>query len=341
MWRVGIGRRSPGLLLFGFILGVLRSARLALRLKPFERRPRSSGALLNITRRALPRGLPSTRRSPRIARKLLLEGGHTLRSTAASILSSFSPVLNNPLLALARIFVPSTAISASLTSPSPINAVTLCVQQPVENLGAFDPEIGEPVIVQRHAARQPPIGGVALGKPLQFARRPYPFDRRIEPQRKQNREIGGRPARLPLARPYPLIKLRRIAALDETPDDARAMVRRQKPLEIDHIPAQLTPIRPHHPSFRHRRFAHISDRESQQGRKDHFFTRSQAGMTRRRCGALIRPVSPATFSQGEKGRRPHPALRATPGSSPGRLFSQREKGEPYERAALTSDGSGL
>src|SRR5580698_3739546 len=182
MWRVGIGRRSPGLLLFGFILGVLRSARLALRLKPFERRPRSSGALLNITRRALPRGLPSTRRSPRIARKLLLEGGHTLRSTAASILSSFSPVLNNPLLALARIFVPSTAISASLTSPSPINAVTLCVQQPVENLGAFDPEIGEPVIVQRHAARQPPIGGVALGKPLQFARRPYPFDHRIEPQ---------------------------------------------------------------------------------------------------------------------------------------------------------------
>jgi hypothetical protein len=40
---------------------------------------------------------------------------------------SFSPVLNDPLLALARIFAPSTAISARLTSPSAISAVTLCV----------------------------------------------------------------------------------------------------------------------------------------------------------------------------------------------------------------------
>ena len=47
--------------------------------------------------------------------------------TAASILSNFSPVLNDPLLALARIFVPSTAISESVISLSPINAVTLCV----------------------------------------------------------------------------------------------------------------------------------------------------------------------------------------------------------------------
>src|SRR4029077_2101483 len=126
---------------------------------------------------------------------------------------------------------------------------------PVENLGAFDPEIGEPVIVQRHAARQPPIGGVALGKPLQFARRPYPFDRRIEPQRKQNRGIGGRPSRLPLARPYPLVKLRQIEALDETPHQARAMVRRQKPLQIDHVPTQLLSIWSHHPSVAHRRLA--------------------------------------------------------------------------------------
>ena len=68
--RLGVGRRSLGPLLFGFVLGVLRGAQLALRLKPFERRPRSSGALLNITRRPLPRRLPSTARSPRIARKL-------------------------------------------------------------------------------------------------------------------------------------------------------------------------------------------------------------------------------------------------------------------------------
>jgi len=38
-------------------------ARLALRLKPFERRPRSSGARPNITRRPLARGLSTTARS--------------------------------------------------------------------------------------------------------------------------------------------------------------------------------------------------------------------------------------------------------------------------------------
>jgi hypothetical protein len=75
--RLGVCRRSLGLLLSGLVLAVLRSARLALRLKPFERRPRSSGALLNITRRALPRGLSTTARSPRIARKRLLKRSQT------------------------------------------------------------------------------------------------------------------------------------------------------------------------------------------------------------------------------------------------------------------------
>jgi hypothetical protein len=42
--------------------------------------------------------------------------------------------------------------------------------------------------------------------------------------------------------------------------------------------------------------------------------------------ALIQPVSPATFSQGEKGRRPHPALRATPGSSPGTALLPKGEG---------------
>src|SRR4029077_1896988 len=75
---LGVGRQSPGRLLPGLVFGVLHSARLALRLKPFEHRTRSSGALLNITRRTLARRLPSTARSPRIARKLLLERGQTL-----------------------------------------------------------------------------------------------------------------------------------------------------------------------------------------------------------------------------------------------------------------------
>jgi hypothetical protein len=62
--RLGIARRSPGRLLPGLVLSVLGGARLALRLEPFERRPRSCRPRLNITRRPLPRGLPSTRSKP-------------------------------------------------------------------------------------------------------------------------------------------------------------------------------------------------------------------------------------------------------------------------------------
>ena len=76
--RLGIGRRSPRLLLPGLVLDVRLGARLALRLKPFERRPRSSGALLNLARRPLLRGLAATGRSPWVARKLLLERSQTL-----------------------------------------------------------------------------------------------------------------------------------------------------------------------------------------------------------------------------------------------------------------------
>jgi hypothetical protein len=154
-------------------------------------------------------------------------------------------------------------------------------QQPIEDLDAVDTEVGEPVMVQRHAARQPPISGVAFGEARQFARRPYPFDRRIKPQRKQNRRIGGRPSRVALARKNLIVKRRKIEALDETPHEARAMLRRQETLKIDHIPTQLTPIRPHHPSFTHRRFnprTSATENHSPSERANSF-TRSQAGMT--------------------------------------------------------------
>jgi TnpA family transposase len=61
--------------------------------------------------------------------------------------------------------------------------------------------------------------------------------------------------------PYRLVKLRQIEAFDKAPHHARAMVRRQKPLEIDHIPTQLPSVRPHHPSFAHRRFTPQNQRQ--------------------------------------------------------------------------------
>ena len=73
---------------------------------------------------------------------------------------------------------------------------------------------------------------------IQFARRPRAFDRRTKPQRKQNRGIGGQPYRFALARKNLIVKGRKIEALDEAPYEARAMVRRQEALKIDHIPAR-------------------------------------------------------------------------------------------------------
>ena len=153
-----------GCLLPGLVLDVPRSARLAFRLKPFERRPRSC-------RRA-----PEPRAPPALAR---LGGGAfdapgSLESsclsaakrsaTAASILSSFSPVLKDSLLALARTFVPSTAIAARLISPSAISAVTLCVSSRSRTLRAARP--GSRRARDSSAARRPP----ATDRRRRFAR---------------------------------------------------------------------------------------------------------------------------------------------------------------------------
>ena len=70
-----LARRSSRLLLPGLVLAMGFGARLALRVKQFERRPRSSGARPNITRRPLARGLSTTARSSWIVRQFLLEGG--------------------------------------------------------------------------------------------------------------------------------------------------------------------------------------------------------------------------------------------------------------------------
>ena len=56
------------------------------------------------------------------------------------------------------------------------------------------------------------------------------------------------------------VKLRKIEALDKPPHQARAIVPRQQTLKIDHIPAQLPSIRPHHPNFTHRQFIPLNQR---------------------------------------------------------------------------------
>ena len=94
-------------------------------------------------------------------------------ATAASTSSNFAPVLNDCLLALARIRAVDGDLDQLHQSFADQRRHALR-QDPIEDLDAFDPEVGKPVVVQRHASRQPSIGRVALRKPLQFARRTHP-----------------------------------------------------------------------------------------------------------------------------------------------------------------------
>src|SRR4029077_18688938 len=135
--------RSPGRLLPGLVFGVLHSARLALRLKPFERRTRSSGALLNITRRTLARRLPSTSRSPRIARKLLLERGQTLDDRGFDLEQFFACPERLPACVGANL----RAVDGDLTmadTPCGTQPRHALRQQPIKDLHAVAPEVGEP-----------------------------------------------------------------------------------------------------------------------------------------------------------------------------------------------------
>ena len=161
--RLGIGRRSLGLLLFGLVLGPWVLARA---LRSASSRSSAARALaarsLHLARRPFLRALGRRRvEAPGSLASSCLRAA-SRSATAASILMSFSPVLNDSLLALARTFVPSTAISARLISPSAISAVTLCVSSRSRISACPTRKISEPVIIQRHAAGQPPTGSVLL-----------------------------------------------------------------------------------------------------------------------------------------------------------------------------------
>jgi purple acid phosphatase-like protein len=87
------------------------------------------------------------------------------------------------------------------------------------------------------------------------------------------------------------------------------MVRRRQTLKIDHIPAQLTLIRPHHPSFRHRRFTSPTSATENHSPSEsaNSFTRSHAGLTDfpRRGGSLDSHFAGTTSNMKLEGRRDH------------------------------------
>ena len=153
-------------------------------------------------------------------------------SNAASIRESRASPRNERPLASARTLVPSGAISSGLTSPSAIRAVTLsvnirsstgaCARRKSDRRWSFT---GTPPASHRNARTCPgPRSGVALGQPLQFARRPHALDPGMEPQRHQHGRIGCGPAGPTRAR------------LDAGVERAEGRAPRQKPSGLAGLP---------------------------------------------------------------------------------------------------------
>src|SRR5438132_1026076 len=82
-----------------------------------------------------------------------------------------------------------------------------------------------------------------LAQPVEGAGAPDALERRVQPERGENRGIDRGPPRVPFDRANGRIERREIEALDEVPYAARAMVGGQQPVEIDGPHLQLRAIR--------------------------------------------------------------------------------------------------
>src|SRR6516164_4141471 len=170
----------------------------------------------------------------------------TRSATAFSMLSSRLALLIEPRPACARTLVPSIASSSKVTSFSAISPVTLWVSRRSNN-PACSPKRGQQIVIDRGPAAQPAIGRVLLTQAVDRPRRADPLQRRIKPDRQHHPGIGGRPAGNRVARLDPLVKLAQIQTFDKRPNQPRPVVVWQLAVQIDHVPAQLRPVRADHP----------------------------------------------------------------------------------------------
>jgi hypothetical protein len=119
----------------------------------------------------------------------------------------------------------------------------MLAEQPVQQIGATDPEIRQHVIVHRHSAAQPAIGVVALAQPLQGARAADTLTGGIEPQRQQKprRCRGVTGAVAPSL--DPVLQLTQIEPFDIGPDQAHRMVFSDQALDIHRPQRELVALR--------------------------------------------------------------------------------------------------
>src|SRR5258708_10580707 len=116
-------------------------------------------------------------------------------------------------------------------------------EQPVQQIGATDPEVCQHVMVHRYPAAQPTIGIVAVAQPLQSARAADPLAGGIEPQRQQKpgrcRRVTGAVA----PRLDPVLQIAQVKPFDIGPDQAHRMVFSDQALDIHRAQRDLVALR--------------------------------------------------------------------------------------------------
>ena len=116
-------------------------------------------------------------------------------------------------------------------------------QQIVERGLMRDAEITQRVVIHRDPAAQPAIGVMAVAEPIHFARAADAVHGRVEPERDQDLGINRRAAGAAFPRADGRIERRQIQALDEAPDQARRVARRQQRLKVAGLQLDLITIR--------------------------------------------------------------------------------------------------
>ena len=116
-------------------------------------------------------------------------------------------------------------------------------EERIEAVGLLHAERGEGVVVHPDPAGEPAIGVVLGAQPIERPGRADPLERRVQPERGQDRRIDRRPAGMASDCPDPLLQRTQIEALHEGPHEPRSMVGRQEAVEVDRAKLELAAVR--------------------------------------------------------------------------------------------------
>ena len=120
-------------------------------------------------------------------------------------------------------------------------------EQPLQERPLADAEVRQRLVVDAHAPAQPLEGDMLLAEPRQLARAAHPFDRRVEPERRQHPRIGRRMPRAALHRSDRVVERREVEALGEGPHQPDPMLGRHQVVEAQRPQLNLPALRPPKP----------------------------------------------------------------------------------------------